>query len=84
MAATATIRELRNQFPKVKKLVESEGEVIVTDHGTPKYRLTPYASAESGKRPAPKDYMARLRRHQRRPISAASARALHNANRGTR
>ena len=30
--ATTTIRELRNQFPKVKKMVETEGEVIVTDN----------------------------------------------------
>jgi antitoxin (DNA-binding transcriptional repressor) of toxin-antitoxin stability system len=84
MKATATVRELRNQFPKVKKLAEQEGEVIVTEQGTPRYRLTPYAAAEPRKRLAVKDYMARLRRHQPRPISAASARALDDANRGTR
>ncbi len=72
MKATATVRELRNQFPKVKTLVEREGEVIVTEQGTPRYRLTPYDPAESAARPAPKDYMARLRRHQPQPLSGAA------------
>lgn len=84
MAATVTIRELRNQFPKVKKLVEKESEVIVTDQGTPRYRLTPYTPTGPRKRLAPKDYMARLRRHQPRPLGAASAASLHDANRGER
>jgi antitoxin (DNA-binding transcriptional repressor) of toxin-antitoxin stability system len=82
MAATATVRELRNHFPKVRRLVEQEGEVVVTDQGTPRYRLTQYAPPGNGKTAAPKDYMARLRRHQPRPLSAAAARALHDANRG--
>ena len=84
MTATATVRELRNQFPKVRKLVEEEGEVIVTDRGTAKYRLTPYTPADRQARPAPKDYLARLRRHQPRPISAREAKALHETNRGER
>jgi len=84
MAATATIRELRNHFPRVRKLVQQEGEVVVTDQGTPKYRLTPYLAAGPKKAAAPKDYLARLRRYQPRPISAAAARALHDANRGER
>ena len=83
MAATATIRELRNHFPKVRKLIEEEGEVVVTDQGTPRYRLTPYRPAAPA-RPAPKDYMARLRRHQPRPISGTAAEALHETNRGER
>jgi antitoxin (DNA-binding transcriptional repressor) of toxin-antitoxin stability system len=84
MAATATIRELRNQFPKVRKLIEEEGEVVVTDQGTPKYRITRYTRPGKRHAPAPKDYLARLRRHQRRPLSAAAARALHDINRGER
>ncbi len=84
MAVTVTIRELRNQFPKVKKLVEQESEVIVTDQGTPRYRLTPYTPTEPGTRPAPKDYMGRLSRHQPRALGAASAASLHDANRGDR
>ena len=55
MAATATIRELRNNFPKIRKLVEQEGEVVVTDQGTPKYRLTRFTRATRPATPAPKD-----------------------------
>lgn len=84
MAATATIRELRNNFPKVRKLVEQEGEVVVTDQGTPKYRLTRFTRTAQPAAPAPKNYMARLRRHQTRPLSAAAARALRDTNRGDR
>lgn len=82
--ATTTIRDLRNQFPKVKKLVETEGEVIVTDNGEPKYRLTLYTPVSSKKAPPPKDYMARLDRHQTGPISTEAADALHKENRGDR
>ena len=84
MSATASIRDLRNHFPKVRRLVDSEGEVVVTERGTPKYRLTRYSHARSRKAVAPKDYLARLRRHQPRPLSAAAAKALDEANRGTR
>jgi antitoxin (DNA-binding transcriptional repressor) of toxin-antitoxin stability system len=81
---TATIRELRNQFPKVKKLVEAAGEVVVTDRGTPRYRLLLYTPTTQERKPRRKDYMARLRRHQPRPLSAADAQALHDENRGSR
>ena len=36
------IRDLRNRFPKVRRLVESHGEVILTEKGKPRYRLTLY------------------------------------------
>ena len=84
MAATATIRELRNQFPKVGKLVEQEGEVIVTDRGTPRYRLTRYTATRSKRTLPPKDYVERLRRHQPKSLSVAVAKALHEDNRGGR
>lgn len=84
MAASATVRDLRNHFPKIRKLIEEEGEVIVTDQGTPKYRLTRYSPSRTRQAPAAKDYVARLRRHQSRPLSAAAAKALHDANRGER
>jgi antitoxin (DNA-binding transcriptional repressor) of toxin-antitoxin stability system len=84
MAATATIRELRNNFPRIRKLVEQEGEVVVTDQGTPKYRLTRFTRTTRPATSAPKDYMARLRRHQTRALSTAAAKALHDANRGER
>jgi antitoxin (DNA-binding transcriptional repressor) of toxin-antitoxin stability system len=82
--AVATIRDLRNHFPKVKKLVETEGEVIVTDKGAPKYKLTLYTPARSRKHARSKDYMARLSRYQLRPISAAAAKSLNDENRGDR
>jgi prevent-host-death family protein len=81
---TTTIRDLRNRFPKVKRLVETEGEVIVTDKGEPKYRLTAYTPSHRGKSGRPKDYIARLSRYQSRPISAAAAKSLLEENRGAR
>ena len=84
MPTTASVRDLRNRFPQVKKLIEQEGEVVVTEQGTPRYRFTRYSKA--GRKPPapPKDYLKRLRRHQPRPLSAAAAKALHAANRGER
>ena len=84
MAATATVRELRNHFPRVRTLVERQGEVVVTDRGAAKYRLTLYTPAGRQHAPSPKDYLARLVRHQPRQISAAAAKALDDANRGER
>ncbi len=84
MAATATIRELRNHFPRIRKLIDEEGEVVVTDQGQPRYRLARYVPAGRRKTPAPKDYLARLRRHQPRSATAAEANALREANRGGR
>lgn len=84
MAATATIRDLRNHFPRIRALVERDGAVVVTDQGTPRYRITRYTPDAGTRTPPAKDYLARLRRHQPRPIGAAAARALHEANRGDR
>jgi antitoxin (DNA-binding transcriptional repressor) of toxin-antitoxin stability system len=83
MARTATVRDLRNHFPRVRELLEREGEVIVTEQGEPRYRLTRYGRRRSGS-PPPKDYLARLRRHQPRPMTAAAARRLRDVNRGER
>jgi hypothetical protein len=83
MSATTTIRQLRNDFPAVKRLIDREGEVIVTDQGTPRYRLTRYTVSRR-RTPAAKDYMARLRRHQPRPLSRRAAQALRDENRGAR
>lgn len=84
MPATATVRDLRNRFPQIKKLVEQEGEVVVTEQGTPRYRLTRYSQVRREQPAPPKDYLKRLRRHQPHPSSAAAAKALHDANRGER
>jgi hypothetical protein len=68
----------------VRKLVEAEGKVVVTEQGTPRYRLTRYVPMAKKTVPAAKDYLAPLRRHQPRPLDAAEAAALHDAKRGDR
>jgi len=81
--ATATVRDLRNHFPKVRKLVEAEGEVLLSESGKTKYRLTLHTPPPA-RAPAPVDYWARLTSYQPTPITAAQARALHEENRGDR
>lgn len=83
MRATATVRDLRTRFPKVKALVEREGEVIVTDHGRPSYVLRPYR-APAPTRPEPIDYYARLVRRMPKPLSARATRELDDADREER
>jgi antitoxin (DNA-binding transcriptional repressor) of toxin-antitoxin stability system len=82
--ASATGRDLRNSFPKVRKLVEAEGEVIVTEKGEPKYRLTLYTHKHSRKSPGAKDYIKRLTRYQPRAMSPAASKAFNQENRGER
>lgn len=83
MPATATIRDLRNHFPKIRKLVEAEGEVLLSESGETKYRLVLHTPPQRGV-PQPKDYLARLKKFQPRPMSAAAAKSLHAENRGDR
>jgi antitoxin (DNA-binding transcriptional repressor) of toxin-antitoxin stability system len=82
--AVTTIRALRNHFPKVKSLVEAEGEVIVTDKGEPKYKLILYSPVRPRKSVPPKDYVTRLSRYQPRPLSRAAAESLNAESRGDR
>ena len=80
--ATATIRDLRTKFPKVKELVAREGEVVVTDHGEPTFVLRAYRPVKTS---APRvDYFRRLKGRQPRPLSSSAARALDEADRGER
>ena len=83
MATTTSIRDLRNHFPKVRKLVETEGEVLLTEKGKPRYRLTLYTPSRIQKAP-PVDYWARLNAYQPQAMTEAQARALHEENRGDR
>ena len=83
MTSTTTIRDLRNHFPKVRKLVETEGEVLLTEKGKPRYKLTLYSPPVDKKAPA-LDYWARLNSYQPEGMSEAQARALHDENRGDR
>jgi len=83
MKHTTTIRDLRNHFPKVRKLVETEGEVLLTEKGKPKYRLMLYTAPPEKKGP-PVDYWARLNSYQPESMTEAQARAVNEENRGDR
>jgi len=83
MPVTATIRDLRNHFPKVRKLVESNGEVLLSERGKTKYRLILH-TLPSDQVPPPVDYWARLTAYQPVAITAAQAQSLHEENRGDR
>ena len=75
MAATASIRDLRNNFPRVKKLVEEEGEVVVTDQGTPKYRLTRYPTSGAAAQGLPETVVPlSIAAHQRYGSESAARR----------
>ena len=78
---SASIRDLRTHFPKVRKLLEQEGELVVTDRGRPVFLLRPYEKRVR-RREAPFDYYERLRRRMPRRLSDAAVRALDEANRG--
>jgi antitoxin (DNA-binding transcriptional repressor) of toxin-antitoxin stability system len=81
--ATSSVRDLRNHFPAIRKLVEAEGEVLLTERGVPKYRLLPYSPTPATS-PAPVDYWARLNAYQPAALTETEARALHDENRGNR
>lgn len=79
---TATIRQLRTQFPKIRHMLEQEGQLVVTDRGRPVMLLQPYE--ERAVRRSRVDYYARLTRRMPRPVTAAARRALHEADREER
>jgi len=83
MKSTATVRDLRNHFPKVRKLVEAEGEVLLTEKGEPKYRLILYTPTPDQNAPTI-DYWARLKSYQPLGMTDAQAQQLHEDNRGDR
>lgn len=83
MSATATVRDLRNHFPKIRKLVETEGEVLLSESGHTKYRLVLHTEPPAQPAP-PVDYWARLTAHQPTPLTATQSQSLHDDNRGNR
>jgi antitoxin (DNA-binding transcriptional repressor) of toxin-antitoxin stability system len=83
MSATASIRDLRNHFPKVRKLVETQGEVLLSENGRTRYRLVLHTETPA-QATRPVDYWARLTAHQPAPLTAAQARTLLEDNRGDR
>src|SRR5689334_2785446 len=66
---TASIRELRTNFRAVKRKIEANGEIIITDNGVPSYVLKPLAKAPKPDAPLP-DYYARLLKRQPIPMTA--------------
>ena len=80
---TATIRDLRTQFPKIRRMLEQEGQLVVTDRGRPVILLQPYRERVAA-RSKRIDYYARLRRRMPQPLTAAARQALHEADRGER
>lgn len=78
---TVSIRDLRNHFPKVRKAVEAEGEILLTEKGKSRYRLSLYTPPPV-KQPAAFDYWGRLVSYQPEPMTEAQARALRHENRG--
>jgi antitoxin (DNA-binding transcriptional repressor) of toxin-antitoxin stability system len=81
--SSATVRDLRNRFPQVRKLVEASGEVVLTERGVPRYRLALYTQAPAATPPA-MDYWSRLCGYQPRSLSKAQSAALRAASRGER
>lgn len=80
---TATVRELRTQFPRIRQLLEQEGEVVVTDHGTPVAVLKPFRRAAT-RSVASLDYYARLRARMPKPLTKDERHALDEADRDER
>jgi antitoxin (DNA-binding transcriptional repressor) of toxin-antitoxin stability system len=83
MSRPATVRELRNRFTEIRRRLEAEGEVLVTERGKPRYRLILYTEPQ---KPATEtfDYWGRLKSYQPRPMTKAQSRQLHAENRGER
>jgi antitoxin (DNA-binding transcriptional repressor) of toxin-antitoxin stability system len=83
MSSNASVRDLRNHFPKIRKLIEADGEVVLTEKGQPRYRLTLYTPPSAEPSPAI-DYWKRLNSYHDKPLTAAQARKLNDENRGDR
>jgi len=66
-STTATIRELRTDFRAVKRKIEQEGEVVITDHGEPAYLLKALPRKPVRKKRS-YDHYVRLLKRQPKPI----------------
>ena len=80
---TATIRDLRTRFPKIRRVVEQEGQIVVTDRGRPIMLLKPY-DERTAPRATKIDYYARLRRRMPTPLTRKARERLDETNRGER
>lgn len=73
---SASVRQLRQEFPKVRAMIEREGEVVVTERGQAAYIIRPYTPPKKKTKAEPFDYYARLIKRMPKPISAAASRAM--------
>ena len=73
---TASIRQLRQEFPKVRAAIAREGEVVVTERGQAAYVIKPYQMPKKKGKPERFDYYARLIKRMPKPISAVASRAM--------
>jgi len=80
---TASIRDLRTKFPKIRRLVETEGEVVVTERGEPRFVLRHYAGRAPRKTIAADRY-ERLVSRMPRMLTEKQSRAIDELNRGER
>ena len=58
---TATVRDLRYDFPRIEAWLSSGEEILITKHSKPIGRITPATSAETPLPPLP-DFEARRKR----------------------
>jgi antitoxin (DNA-binding transcriptional repressor) of toxin-antitoxin stability system len=82
-AVQVSIRDLRLRFPKIRRQLEEDGEVVITDNGVPSYvlRIIPPEIREN---PVAVDYWARLVAQQPKEMSVKESQAILNENRGDR
>ena len=80
---TATIRDLRTKFPKVRHLIETKGEVIVTERGEPRFLLRPY-HAQPSKKPPAVDFYRRLVTRMPKMLTEKQSSAIDELTRGDR
>jgi antitoxin (DNA-binding transcriptional repressor) of toxin-antitoxin stability system len=81
--STATVRDLRTRFPRIRRLLEQEGEVIITHRGQPIVVLRAY-EPRAPRSTRDIDYLARLRQRMPKPLTRAARRGLDEAERDER
>lgn len=81
---TASIRELRTDFRRVRIKIEEHGEVIITDRGEPVYVLKSLPAPPKKKRPPLPDYYAQLLKRQPKPLTKEETRQFWEEERGDR
>jgi antitoxin (DNA-binding transcriptional repressor) of toxin-antitoxin stability system len=59
---TATVRDLRYDFPKIEAWLASGEEILITKHSKPVARISGPLATPAGKVPPLPDYRARLKR----------------------